>query len=278
VTRQKAFAAMKVSPKRSQVKIGAAGSDGLGYPKALRKALRMGLDCIEVAFTYGVRMTPEQAEVVGAAAAETGIVLSVHAPYYINLASTQAVTRDRSKQRILAACRMAALMGAGRVVFHAGFYQGQAPQKALLRITRAVDALQTVIARKKWLVALCPETTGKPSQFGSLAEVLDLARRTGCSFTVDFSHLLARAGGRLDYDRVLDQLPRRFHAHFSGVEYGAKGERRHVRTTAKFFRPLAAAIARRDLELTLISESPQPYRDAAMMKRVLAACFKPPAG
>jgi deoxyribonuclease-4 len=90
---------------------------------------------------------------------------------------------------------------------------------------------------------------------------------------VDFAHLLARAVGGLDYGEVLDRLPRRFHAHFSGIEYGPKGERKHLKTTPTFFRPLAEELASRDLDVTLINESPQPYKDAAMMKRVLEKRF-----
>ena len=123
--------------------------------------------------------------------------------------------------------------------------------------------------KQNWPVVLCPETTGKPSQFGSLDECLELARETGCGFTIDFSHLLARAGGNIDYGEVIDRLPPRFHAHFSGIEYGQKGERKHLKTTPRFFRPLAEALARRSIDVTLINESPRPYQDAAMMKRVL---------
>ncbi|MBI5580482.1 MAG: TIM barrel protein [Deltaproteobacteria bacterium] len=251
------------------IKIGPAGSGGLGYVQALKKVARMGLGCVEVAFTYGVRMKPEQAEAVGALARQKNITLSIHAPYYVNLASNDPAKLAASNERIQASCRMAAIMGARNVVFHAGFYQGHSAEKTFARIAKAIEKLQAVVRKNRWAVALCPETTGKPSQFGSLDECLLLAGETGCEFTVDFSHLLARAGGRLDYGKVLDRLPPKFHAHFSGIEYGPKGEKRHVRTSPKFFAPLAQELARRKIDLTLISESPAPYRDAAMMKRVI---------
>lgn len=251
------------------IRTGPAGSDGLGYVKALKKASRMGLGCMEAAFTYGVRMKPEEAEAVGALALEKDIALSVHAPYYINLAADDPAKLAASRERILSACRMAALMRARNVVFHAGFYQGRSAAKTFARIAQAIERLQTAVQKQRWAVVLCPETTGKPAQFGSLDECLQLAQETGCGFTIDFSHLLARADGNIDYGEVIDRLPPRFHAHFSGIEYGPKGERRHLKTTPKFFRPLAEALARRSVDVTLINESPQPYRDAAMMKRVL---------
>jgi len=252
-----------------KIRIGPAGSDGLGYMKALSKAARMGLGCVEVAFTYGVRMKPEAADAVGGLARKKGIALSVHAPYYINLAADDPAKLAASKERILSSCRMAAVMGARNVVFHAGFYQGRSAAKTFARIVKAIERLQAAVQKQDWDVVLCPETTGKPSQFGSLDECLQLARETGCGFTIDFAHLLARAGGRLDYGEVIDRLPSQFHAHFSGIEYGPKGERRHLKTTPRFFMPLAEALVRRNVEATLISESTDPYRDAVMMKRVV---------
>jgi deoxyribonuclease-4 len=164
---------------------------------------------------------------------------------------------------------MAAVLGARNVVFHAGFYQGRSPAKTFARIAKAIEKLQAAVRKNRWDVLLCPETTGKPSQFGSLDECLLLAWETGCGFTIDFSHLLARTGGILDYGEVIDRLPPRFHAHFSGIEYGPKGERKHLKTTPKFFRPLAEAFVGRCIDMTLISESPRPYEDAAMMKRLI---------
>jgi len=251
------------------IRTGPAGADGIGYLPALQKAAKLGLGCLEVTFTYGVRMKEEQAAAVGSAARGLDIVLSVHAPYYVNLAADDPVKLGASRERILAACRMAALMGARNVVFHAGFYQGRPAEATFARIAREIETLQAETHKNRWAVTLSPETTGKPSQFGSLEECLRLARETGCGFTVDFAHLLARAGGDLDYGEVLDRLPRRFHAHFSGIEYGPKGERRHLVTTPAFFRPLAKALAGRRLEATLVCESPRPYPDAAMMRRVL---------
>lgn len=129
--------------------------------------------------------------------------------------------------------------------------------------------MQKSIARKGWQVTLCPETTGKPSQFGSLEELLRLRQQTGCGITVDFSHLYARQQGEIDYAKILTKLPKTFHAHFSGIEYGAKGERKHIRTTKTFFEPLARALIKRQANITIINESPKPYEDAIMMKKLI---------
>jgi deoxyribonuclease-4 len=251
------------------IKVGPAGSAGLGNIEGVKKVARMGLDCMEVEFTYGVRMSVDDARKVGALAEEKGIILSVHAPYYINLASDDKAKIIASKKRILDSCERAHALGARCIVFHAGFYQKKTAEQTYELINKGISEIHKIIKEKKWKVRLCPEITGKPSQFGSIEEIKRLMKETGCAITVDFSHLYARQQGKIDYAEVLRKLPKKFHAHFSGIEYGEKGERKHVVTQKKFFEPLAKELVKRKLDITLINESPQPYKDAAMMKRVL---------
>jgi len=251
------------------IKIGPAGSDGLGNLKGVAKVAELGLDCMEVAFTYGVRMNLNTARAVGSLAREMGIRLSVHAPYYVNLASDEKDKYDASRIRILDSCAKAHAMGARNVVFHAGFYQKRTVAQTYDSIKKAIVEMQKSISKKGWQVKLCPETTGKPSQFGSLAELLKMKKETGCGITVDFSHLYARQQGEIDYAKILARLPKKFHAHFSGIEYGDKGERKHLRTTKTFFEPLARALVQRQANITIISESPKPFEDAIMMKKLI---------
>ncbi|MGD2187394.1 MAG: TIM barrel protein [Desulfobacterales bacterium] len=253
------------------IKVGPAGSGGLGNLKGIQKAARMKLDCMEVEFTYGVRMSVEEAQEIGALAKQKNITLSVHAPYYINLASDEKEKAVASKQRILDSCERAAALGARNVVFHAGFYQKKTSARTYRLIQKAILEIQRKITQNRWQVKLCPEITGKPSQFGSLEELLKLKKDTGCGICVDFAHLYARQQGEIDYTQILKKLPKSFHAHFSGIAYGEKGERKHLKTTKKFFEPLAEALIKRNANVTLINESPQPHKDAAMMKRVVNA-------
>ena len=257
---------MAYQPK---IRIGPAGSDGLGPLKGVEKVAGLGLECMEVEFTYGVRMKPDVARAVGELARRKRITLSVHAPYYINLATEEPDKLTASKQRILDACHRAHLMGARNVVFHAGFYQKRTPRDTFDRIRSTVAELLDVIERKEWRVNLCPEITGKPSQFGSLEEINRLKRLTGCGICVDFAHLFARYQGDIDWRGVLTKLPKRLHAHFSGIEYGPRGEKRHCDTSPEFFQPLAEAMLERRVNATLICESPHPYKDAMMMQEIV---------
>ncbi len=259
---------MKPSTPEPILRIGPAGSDGRGNLKGVAEVARLGLDCMEVEFTYGVRMHPEMAEAVGALAAEHGVALSVHAPYYINLAAYEEDKVVASRQRILDSCHRAHLMGARNVVFHAGFYQKRTARETYRLIRDQVRDLRQAIRQAGWNVVLCPEITGKPSQFGSTEELLELMADTGCSLTVDFAHLYARQQGQIDYDALMPRLPAKLHAHFSGIEYTTKGEKKHIRMQPNYFRPLLAALKRHGKEATVICESPAPFEDAVMMKNM----------
>ncbi len=96
--------------------------------------------------------------------------------------------------------------------------------------------------------------------------VLALMVDTDCELTVDFAHLYARQQGIIDYAALMPELPRAFHAHFSGIEYTAKGEKKHIRLQPADFRPLLKALCRHHKQATIICESPAPFEDAVMMK------------
>jgi hypothetical protein len=85
-----------------------------------------------------------------------------------------------SKQRILDSCERANIFGARSVVFHAGFYQQKTAEQTYALIKKAIVEIQQTVSKAKWKVQLCPEVTGKPSQFGSLEELLKLMKQTGC--------------------------------------------------------------------------------------------------
>ena len=132
--------------------------------------------------------------------------MSVHAPYYINLASKEKAKLDASKKRILQSCERAHHLGASPVVFHAGFYQGRKEDEVFKIIKEAIVNMKKAIKAKRWKVKLAPETTGKPSQFAGLDTLLKLKRQAGCDICVDFAHLYARNNGKIDYNGIFRKL------------------------------------------------------------------------
>ncbi|MBN2458425.1 TIM barrel protein [Candidatus Woesearchaeota archaeon] len=258
------------------IRIGPAGTAGMGYPAALEEIKKHGLSALEVEFTYGVRMARHDAEEIGNKAAELGITLSVHAPYYINLASSEKDKVQASVKRILDSCEKAELLGARYVVFHAGFYQDKTAEETYSRISEQIDVLHDKIKENSWKVRLAPEVTGKPSQFGSLNELLMLRKDTGCHLTIDFAHLKARQQGAIDYQDVIDTINKakpkldHIHSHFSGIEWTEKGEKRHIITSEDAITPFLESVFKNRLDITIINESPEPFDDCLKMKDILS--------
>lgn len=252
------------------IRLGPAGSpvkstlDGLGYIK------KIGLNAMEVEFTYGVRMRNELAKKIGELAEKLDISLSVHAPYYINLASSDKQKLEASKKRILDSCERAHYLKASHVVFHAGFYGRLSDKECYKIIKKEIIEMQDIIKENKWKTGLAPETTGKKSQFGSLTELLKLKDEIKCSICVDFAHLHAR-NGSVNYAFIFDQLAKlkHIHSHFSGIEFSDKGERRHLIMEKADFLPLAKEILKRKIDITIICESPVTWEDSLKMKEII---------
>lgn len=251
--------------------LGPGGTNGLGYEEAFKLLSLKKLNALEVEFTYGVRMTNETAQTVGELAKKHKIRLSVHGPYYINLVSKEKIKVAASKKRILDSCERGHYLGADYIVFHAGFYQGREMEQMYNDIKEQIIELNDTIKERKWRVTLAPELTGKGTQFGDIDELLRLVKETKCHLTVDFSHWKARTNGTVNYSEMMDFLSgiKHVHAHFSGIEYSNKGERRHVDTPDSEIMSLLSEAVKRKGSMTIINESPDPFRDSEKTRKTL---------
>ena len=103
---------------------------------------------------------------------------------------------------------------------------------------------------------------GKINVFGSLEEISKLVKETGCSFCIDFAHMLAR---EKDYrfKETFKELENEehFHIHFSGIEHGEKGERKHLVTEEKDIELLLRNL-QKEKSYTIINESPTQVKDS----------------
>jgi len=240
------------------------GPAGLGPVKGALATLesyhRHGFRACEIAFTYGAYIKNEaDARAIGQRARELDIALSIHAPYFINLNSNDADKRESSKKRILECCRVGALLGVKRVVFHPGYYNTD-KVKSYQTIQKEIGAMLAEVRKKEWLIALAPEIMGKVNVFGSCDEIASLVRETGCDCCIDFAHLLAR-NKQINYQDIALKFPqKKWHVHFSGIIYGDKGEKRHRTTTREEWKELLKNLPR-DKEITIINESPTMVED-----------------
>lgn len=250
------------------IKFGPAGLGGVKEAEGnLEEFSRLGLKACEISFTYGVYIkNKEDAVKIGEKAKGLGISLSIHAPYWINLNSLEKEKVMKSKERILSCCEVGSWLGASRIVFHPGYYGKMEKEETYQNIMKEVLDLVEVVKKNKWNVELAPETTGKVNVFGSVDEIVRLVKDTGCGFCIDFSHILAREK-EIKYKEILEKFGgEKLHIHFSGIEYGEKGEKRHLRVDKKLLKELIESLKKyaKDRDVVVISESPQPVLDSVL--------------
>ncbi|MCL7413226.1 MAG: TIM barrel protein [ANME-2 cluster archaeon] len=242
----------------------------------------LGLHCMEVEFVRGVKMGTETAEKVGKTAAKNDIVLSVHAPYYINLNSRELDKVEASRKRILDSARISAVFRARGVVFHPAYYHNDTSDTVYGIVKTHLLEMAGQLEEEGIDILLRPETTGKSSQFGTLTELLEMsAELEGVMPCYDFSHMHAREGTLNSYeefcgilDTVEDCLGREgldsMHIHVSGIEYGPKGEINHLalEDSDMDYRGLVRAWKEYNIRGTVICESPNLEEDALLLQGV----------
>ena len=125
---------------------------------------------------------------------EQDVLISVHAPYFINL-NADAEEWPKSRKRLMDAAHFGNLAGATDIIFHPGSYFGQPPEKvlpgAIERLAGCVEELRAAGNP----VTLRPETMGKSAMLGSLEDTLEMSKAfPGVAPCLDFAHLHARPG------------------------------------------------------------------------------------
>jgi deoxyribonuclease-4 len=228
-------------------RFGTVGSPKATPPKpggtvgGIQYAASIGLDTLELAWVQGVRVGETACAAIKQMAADTGVALSIHAPYYINLNGDNDKW-PRLRQYLIDAAHFGYLAGATDIIFHPGTYFGHPPDEVLKvtipRLQACVDELRAAGNP----VTLRPEISGKAAMLGSLTDVLEMAQAIpGVVPCIDFAHLHARLGdGAMNtYDEWMsvldsyrkslgDEAIQHMHIHLSGINYGPKGEKSHL--------------------------------------------------
>jgi len=258
-----------------KIKFGPAGLGGVKDAiSTLEEYSKIGLKACEIAFTYGVYIKKkEDAVKIGKAAKKLGISLSIHTPYWINLNSSEKEKIKASKQRILRCLEVGTWLGAKRVVFHPGFYSKFSKEETYKNIKNEILDLQRIRKEKKYTPKLAPETMGKINVFGSIKEISQLVRDTGCSFCIDFAHILARYKDHKFKEVFKTFKEKEIHIHFSGIEYSDKGEKRHKKTPKKELRNLLKNLDKKR-KYIIINESPNHVEDSVLGLKILSKIQK----
>ena len=251
--------------------------DGIKYVK------KLGLGAMELEFVHSVNISEEKAPQIKKIAEENNIILTCHAPYFINLNSLEKEKIKASIGRIVNSARILNLCGGYSVAFHAGFYMGQEPKKVYDSIKNNLKKILQILKDEGNNVWVRPETTGKETQFGNVDEILQLSQELDNVMPcVDFAHFHARTNGKYnsyaEFCSILEKIEKtlgkkgleNMHMHITGIAYGPKGEKNHLtlKESDLKYQELLKALKDFNVKGIAISESPNIEEDALMMKKV----------
>lgn len=253
-----------------------------GSVGAILRLVELGLDALELGWVQAVRVSEETCALIRQVSEQNGVKISVHAPYFINL---NALDEEwpKSRKRLMDAAHYGYLAGATDIVFHPGSYFGKPATEVLpLAVERLAACVQELRSQDN-LVILRPETMGKSALLGSLDDTLTMSKQAPTVRPcLDFAHLHARAGdGSMNtyeewagvlqaYRDVLgEQALQELHIHLSGIQYGPKGEKEHLRVEEADLdlRALFRALCDFHCSGRILCESPVMEDDALILKR-----------
>ena len=246
----------------------------------IRRIAELGLGCMEIEFVQGVRMGEAGARLVAEVATEEKIKLSAHAPYFLNFNAHEPEKITASQERLYQTAHIASLCGAQSAIFHPAFYLGDPPEQAYNTVKKYLQEVMARLRQENNRICVRPELMGKPSQFGNLEEILRLCTEVeGLAPCIDFAHWHARTGAYNSYSEFTDilslineRLGREalddIHIHFSGIQYGPKGERKHLNLTESDlnYMDLLKALKDHDVKGLLVCESPNLEEDALLLR------------
>lgn len=276
------------------VLFGPSGNSVSFYEQGYKSSLDMPawlrtreLNAYEYSCTRGVRLGAEMAVKLGCIAKENNIKVSVHAPYFINLASLEPEMIEKSARYILETSEAAELLQADRVVVHVGSPGKAQRREAFERVLANMFEVLKQLKEKHPSIHVCPETMGKKNQIGSLEEILELCLLDESLIpTIDFGHLHAVNSGALKtkddfrnvFEDILEKLGEKrgrvLHMHYSRIEYTDKGgEKKHWTYEDRQYGPdfeyLAECLVEYKIEGTVISEAMGTMaEDAVKIKRI----------
>lgn len=242
---------------------------------------KLGLSAMELEFVHSVNISREKAPEVKKKAVDESVILTCHGEYFINLNAQEPAKLEMSRKRILRDAERAWECGAWSITFHPGFYMKQYAMQVHNKIENEIKALARQLHENGNRIWLRPETMGKPTQYGSLDELLKLSEGTeNIMPCIDFCHLHARTQDtntieewRTVFQKVERQLGKHglenLHVHMSGVKYSSKGELSHLPLDESDlnYKDLVNVWKEFKVKGIIISESPNIEKDALLLQK-----------
>lgn len=244
----------------------------------------LGLNCFEYSFGRGVSMTDGTAQKIRSEFNKYDVAISVHAPYYTNFANPDPEMIEKSIGYVIQSAYACNKMGGERVVFHPAACGKMTRDEAVVATLKNLALLAESASKLTFAHKLCVETMGKRNQVGTVEEVVEFCKLYENFYPCfDFGHINAytRGGirGKDDYKRILDytvdnlgfEKASHMHVHFSKIQYGDKGEIRHLTfEDEKYgpeYAPLAELFDEYGMSPYVVCESAGTMSDDALMMK-----------
>jgi deoxyribonuclease-4 len=254
-----------------------------GSVGAILRIKELGLNALELGWVRSVRVSEETCAAIQSTAKEQGVLISVHAPYYINLNATDEEW-SKSRQRLMDSAIYGFLAGATDIIFHPGSYFARPASEVLPIAIKRLEGCLAELSSVGNTVILRPETMGKSAMLGSLEDTLAMSMALpNIKPCLDFAHLHARPGdGSVntygEFAHILEQYANtlgekalsQLHIHLSGIQYGEKGEKEHLKLQESDLNlpDLFKALADFNCQGRILCESPIMEEDALYMQEL----------
>ncbi|MBD5132285.1 MAG: TIM barrel protein [Clostridiales bacterium] len=246
----------------------------------------LGLNAFEYSFGRGVSMSDETAQKIKGAFSKYDIAISVHAPYYTNFANPEPEMISKSIGYVLQSIEACKKLGGERVVVHPAACGKATRQEAVERTKSNLVLLADACRKLDYDFKVCLETMGKNNQIGTVEEVVEFCLIYEKFYPCfDFGHINSYMHGGLktkdDYRRILDYTidklgfdkASQMHVHFSKIQYGDKGEIRHLTfEDTKYgpeYAPLAELFDEYKMSPYIVCESNGTMADDALIMKNL---------
>ena len=253
-----------------------------GSVGAVIQTRELGMGALELGWVRSVRVSEATCEAIRQTGEEHNVLLSVHAPYYINLNADEDEW-PKSRQRLMDAAHFGNLAGATEIIFHPGSYFSNPPEEVLPTAIKRLEGCLRELRDAGNPATIRPETMGKSAMLGSLEDTLEMSKQiSGVQPCLDFAHLHARTGdGSMNsYDewcQVLEAYAealgedalKNLSCHLSGIEYSEKGEQNHLPIEESDFdlKALFKALHKFGAAGRLLCESPVMEEDALLFQK-----------
>ena len=234
----------------------------------LDSLLARGHTAVELPFVNGFPWKEKQCAAFGALAAERGLAVSVHAPYFAVLTVDDPEKRKKTLSALEHTMKLGRELGAHTIVAHTGHIKDREPDDLHELVAEGLSRIEPKVRHLG--VALGLETSGSDRAFGSLGDIALIAKQF--SFVrpvIDWAHVHAKSGGGLTsrdtFLAVIAFLRQEFpgwaidplHTQFTDNEFGTHGEIRHLPYGEGSLRSnlLGEAAAVAGLRMVVISEA-----------------------